>query len=811
MSEINEEYKITIMNDAYLFDGHGKVHTWLKFDAPGKPSAYFGFNHSRDGEVGYVETDENLSKRTPSQSTTFYVSEEQYSSALKEVDLFGTLGAIYRVEPNGINTYNCVTASDYILKKAGINFLSGASSPFTVAGRINGFSYDASAFISPNETARDLSYLFAGLSFDFSIDIGGEYYDIGLTENIPDAYKYIYNMIDATYNNLVNYIEGLSADISPGLDKLVKNISNSLTKSMYVASNILDLIKSGDNNSPLLNNLVNYYQQSLQNYANGLAYILNGGTIPLSLVEQCLLPPGVTFPGMMLPGFIPPGTCGPDMSIPETTTSPVILDLDGDGIETRGLQDRIFFDHDGNHFAENTGWVSADDGLLVIDKDCNGKIDSGNELFGNNTVLSNGSLAANGYEALQELDTNGDGTLNSRDEAWQQLQVWQDRNGNARVDDGELMSLSEAGIAAIDTDYKNSTWVDKQGNAHKQTGEVIYLDGSEGQSADVWFDVDKGYTSYTLDIVVPQSVRALPWVRGFGNMTDLHVAMSLNPELQTMVEQYIVDPLNSQALLQDIIFTWAGVADIAADSRGENIDARRLSVLEKATGENYQNKVNGTTDPLKNAAVLLEDEYKRFSDFIEASLLSQTLYRDDFATISLTMKSDYSGLTLNFDDFASHLESIKLTDVNEYLHLRKTFYSLFEYSPSCSDVREQLGIPSEQLFFGDDGNDTLSGNKTNDYIWGSTGNDTLKGGYGSDTYFFSAGDGKDSLYEGSSNAGDVDTLRLGEGIRPEDVILQRKITNGLSANDRLVISFRDSTDSITIDNFFTAERYQVEA
>ncbi|MEB6390049.1 calcium-binding protein, partial [Kluyvera ascorbata] len=811
MSEINEEYKITIMNDAYLFDGHGKVHTWLKFDAPGKPSAYFGFNHSRDGEVGYVETDENLSKRTPSQSTTFYVSEEQYSSALKEVDLFGTLGAIYRVEPNGINTYNCVTASDYILKKAGINFLSGASSPFTVAGRINGFSYDASAFISPNETARDLSYLFAGLSFDFSIDIGGEYYDIGLTENIPDAYKYIYNMIDATYNNLVNYIEGLSADISPGLDKLVKNISNSLTESMYVASNILDLIKSGDNNSPLLNNLVNYYQQSLQNYANGLAYILNGGTIPLSLVEQCLLPPGVTFPGMMLPGFIPPGTCGPDMSIPETTTSPVILDLDGDGIETRGLQDRIFFDHDGNHFAENTGWVSADDGLLVIDKDCNGKIDSGNELFGNNTVLSNGSLAANGYEALQELDTNGDGTLNSRDEAWQQLQVWQDRNGNARVDDGELMSLSEAGIAAIDTDYKNSTWVDKQGNAHKQTGEVIYLDGSEGQSADVWFDVDKGYTSYTLDIVVPQSVRALPWVRGFGNMTDLHVAMSLNPELQTMVEQYIVDPLNSQALLQDIIFTWAGVADIAADSRGENIDARRLSVLEKATGENYQNKVNGTTDPLKNAAVLLEDEYKRFSDFIEASLLSQTLYRDDFATISLTMKSDYSGLTLNFDDFASHLESIKLTDVNEYLHLRKTFYSLFEYSPSCSDVREQLGIPSEQLFFGDDGNDTLSGNKTNDYIWGSTGNDTLKGGYGSDTYFFSAGDGKDSLYEGSSNAGDVDTLRLGEGIRPEDVILQRKITNGLSANDRLVISFRDSTDSITIDNFFTAERYQVEA
>ncbi|HDG1683849.1 TPA: hypothetical protein PFE14_004348 [Kluyvera ascorbata] len=294
-------------------------------------------------------------------------------------------------------------------------------------------------------------------------------------------------------------------------------------------------------------------------------------------------------------------------------------------------------------------------------------------------------------------------------------------------------------------------------------------------------------------------------------MTDLHVAMSLNPELQAMVEQYIVDPLNSQALLQDIIFTWAGVADIAADSRGENIDTRQLSVLEKATGENYQNKVNGTTDPLKNAAVLLEDEYKRFSDFIEASLLSQTLYRDDFATISLTMKSDYSGLTLNFDDLASHLESIKLTDVNEYLHLRKTFYALFEYSPSYSDVREQLGIPSEQSFFGDDGNNTFSGSKMNDYIWGNKGDDTLKGGYGSDTYLFNMGDGKDYISEGSSNAGDIDTLRFGEGINPEDVILQRKITTGLKAADSLIITFRDSTDSITIDNFFSGTKYQVEA
>ncbi|HDG1679467.1 TPA: hypothetical protein PFE09_004369, partial [Kluyvera ascorbata] len=87
----------------------------------------------------------------------------------------------------------------------------------------------------------------------------------------------------------------------------------------------------------------------------------------------------------LLPPQYPGGSnshVGPSLDKPKAASSPIILDLDRDGIETLAKQAGIFFDHDGNHFAENTGWVSADDGLLVIDKDGNGKIDSGNELFG---------------------------------------------------------------------------------------------------------------------------------------------------------------------------------------------------------------------------------------------------------------------------------------------------------------------------------------------------------------------------------------------------------------------------------------------
>ncbi|QFG76744.1 hypothetical protein DMB90_12010 [Raoultella planticola] len=123
--------------------------------------------------------------------------------------------------------------------------------------------------------------------------------------------------------------------------------------------------------------------------------------------------------------------------------SPIIIDLDGDGIETLSVSSGVFFDHDGNQFAENTGWVAPDDGLLIFDRDGNGQIDSGSELFGNNTLLKSGKLAANGYQALQELDENKDGQLNSDDAIWASLRIWQDGNSNGRVDEGELLSLKK--------------------------------------------------------------------------------------------------------------------------------------------------------------------------------------------------------------------------------------------------------------------------------------------------------------------------------------------------------------------------------
>ena len=80
--------------------------------------------------------------------------------------------------------------------------------------------------------------------------------------------------------------------------------------------------------------------------------------------------------------------------------SPLTLDLDGDGVETIPADSGVYFDHDGNGFAEKSGWVSKDDAILVRDLNNNGQIDDGSELFGDQTILSDGEKAANGFEAL---------------------------------------------------------------------------------------------------------------------------------------------------------------------------------------------------------------------------------------------------------------------------------------------------------------------------------------------------------------------------------------------------------------------------
>jgi hypothetical protein len=209
----------------------------------------------------------------------------------------------------------------------------------------------------------------------------------------------------------------------------------------------------------------------------------------------------------------------------EGIRSPLIIDLDGDGVETISLANGTHFDHDVNGFAEQTGWVGQDDGLLVRDINGNGFIDNGSELFGNNTLLNNGEKAANGFAALAELDENHDGKIDNSDAAYSQLRVWKDTDGDGVTDAGELMSLGDAGVASIATGYNESMVTDAQGNQHLQNGTYIKADGTTASVDDVWFKADLMHTKATEILEETPEIAGLPDLQGFGNVYSLHQAM----------------------------------------------------------------------------------------------------------------------------------------------------------------------------------------------------------------------------------------------------------------------------------------------
>ncbi|AGB82462.1 hemolysin-type calcium-binding protein [Serratia sp. FGI94] len=493
---------------------------------------------------------------------------------------------------------------------------------------------------------------------------------------------------------------------------------------------------------------------------------------------------------------------------------PIILDLNRDGvIGTTGRDSGTYFDHDGNEFAESTGWVAPEDGLLVLDSNGDGIIDSGNELFGNNATLKDGSKAKNGYELLAEYDDNQDGVIDHQDAIYEKLQVWQDKNDNGIVDDGELLSLADANIAAIGTDYKNSEYVDQHGNAHQQTGNITYTDGSQGISSDVWFDVNKGNSQYVGDVTIADDILKLPFIHGFGNLASFYVAMSKNNELKDLVKQFVADPLGAikNGLIDNLLYSWANATDIDPGSRGKHFDARKLAVLEAGMGVDYFSKINNSKDPVNTAAPILEKEYQKFLNYVSAQLLAQTAYNADFNLIRLS--SQNGELRWNFSAFEKHLTSLQFTDPERYISLRQVFHSYFEYSTDYATERKEIGLAPENSFIGDDGNNTYTGTSAddiayggagndklyggagNDTLIGSTGNDYLEGGAGSDTYVIGRGHGQDVIYNRDTGSNKTDVLKFVDGISAAEVTLRREY-------DNLYFNIAGTNDWVRIDYFF---------
>lgn len=245
---------------------------------------------------------------------------------------------------------------------------------------------------------------------------------------------------------------------------------------------------------------------------------------------------------------------------------PLVLDLDGDGIETLPANGTVLFDHDGDGLKNATGWIKSDDGLLVLDRNGNGLIDNGSELFGDNTTKADGTKAKNGFDALTDFDSNQDGQVDASDAQFGNLRVWRDLNADGTSQASELFTLNQLGIKSIGTGSTPSSAGVGNNNVEVAKGHFTYVNGAEGEveaAASLNLAENNFYREFTDHLPVAADKAGLPNMQGSGAVRDLREAAASNANLENILNQYAQATTREAqfALVDDLLKAWADSAD----------------------------------------------------------------------------------------------------------------------------------------------------------------------------------------------------------------------------------------------------------
>ena len=376
---------------------------------------------------------------------------------------------------------------------------------------------------------------------------------------------------------------------------------------------------------------------------------------------------------------------------------PLVLDLDGDGIETIGVNGAIVFDHDGDRVANGTGWISADDGILVIDKNGNGQIDDGSELFGDSNPDSVRGLndppdLSPGLIALRKYDANHDGLFDSQDAAFSVVKVWRDLNQDGVSQGPELLSLAELGIQSINlTPTSTEDAAVGNGNVIDSTGEFTRTDGTVGLFHDLQLAEDGFYREFKDPVTLSDKAKDIANARGSGMVRDLREAATIDDMLADSILALTPGMSRDEMMSQmdAILLRWANTSSMkdtqtsvrdsgwiegdfrvirSGDSSGTDL-SQIISVLERFMGTNFfgrrsdgsltvgnmtyaasEEASSGTV--VRSFAINLEPEsadllrrsYDAFKESAYAALVLQTRLKDYIQDIEVGLDETRHGI-----------------------------------------------------------------------------------------------------------------------------------------------------------------------
>lgn len=486
---------------------------------------------------------------------------------------------------------------------------------------------------------------------------------------------------------------------------------------------------------------------------------------------------------------------------------PLVLDLDSDGVETVSLDNGVYFDHDGDGLRERTGWISADDGFLALDLNGNGRVDAGNELFGNYSPLDAfGTTAPHGFAALAYRDDNGDGRIDASDAVFSQLRVWRDLNSDGISTGDELKSLAEVGVQSISTAFETSNKTDGLGNERRQIGAFVKTDGTVHQVHDVWFQRDQ---TWVKDEVVYPGALGLPNVQALGRLPSLYSAMATDKHLRELVSQYVdsTNPAQRRQLVGAILIRWADPQGQFADAPTTPYDDAKLRVIFEGLGLERVRFAPQDGD----GSQIVNDVFASLAGLVDEEL-NQWLSANDAAGLKLDVVSTAEGgfkVVLQGYEALSETQPLQaLTGLANLLRHRPEALALgwdgiaflrqevqrLANTPGLAETLaaigvqlgggavSQLGYDMGVIRFGTAGEDVLNGTTSGDIFSGGAGNDSIDAG-SNDFVEFGVGDGNDTI----TRRGDgTFSVQLGAGITPDSVTICRGASNGMGTYDLIV-------------------------